>query len=334
VVAATTQPAGAVQYVGVFSQPRSSLAKWKARGVNVLIGSEPEARADGTASVSQAEWRAAARAVPGGGLPYYDRPSANPEEDAKDPYLLGFLMDDEVDRRIVLPAIDALKTEKDPARRAALQKTIDDCVAGYKAIADRCRATGKPVLGNFSGPQVTGGYPWYAGQGQLPFLPLITEEASDWYVVNAKAPPYPVTLVGQQLDLLAQWRKSAKLPAVPQWCFLECFLECGFMNKGGGRAPTDDELDAEVAQATARGVKGIVWFPQRFNPFAYDGLTAAEAERLTRVNARLLRGAAQPATLPTTAPATQPSELDAVKAENAQLKERTRRAAELLNGGN
>lgn len=267
-------------FVGVWSQPRGSLAKWRDRGINVLFGWEPERNSTGAPSVSQADWRAAARGLE---LAYYDRPTADVEADGRDPHLVGFLMDDEPDRRIVLPAVNALKTETDPARRAALQKTIDDYVAAYKAIADRCRATGKPVLGNFSGPDVTGGFPWYAGQGQKPFLPLITEMSSDWYVINSDPNRYPVTLVGQQLDLLVKWNREVGEMTKPLWCF----IEAGHMRKGAGRGPTPAEVDAEVDQALLRNAKGIVWFPQAFGPFTYDSLDAQQAQKVAEVSQRL-----------------------------------------------
>jgi hypothetical protein len=267
-------------FIGVWSQPRGSLAKWRDRGINVLFGWEPERNSQGVPSVSQADWRAAARAL---GLAYYDRPSDDVQADGRDPYLVGFIMDDEPDRRVLLPAINALKTEKDPARRAALQKTIDDYVASYKAIADRCRATGKPVFGNFSGPDVTGGFPWYAGQGQKPILPLVTEIGADWYPVNSDPNRYPATLVGQQLDLLVKWNREVGEMTKPLWCF----VECGYMRKGSGRAPTAAEVDAEVDQALARNVKGIIWFPQGFSPFTYDSLDATQAQKVAEVSKRL-----------------------------------------------
>ena len=246
----------------------------------MLIASEPELNAQGVPTVSQAEWRAAARALD---LPYYDRPSADVEADGRDPYLVGFLMDDEPDRQIILPAVNALKTETDPAKRAALQKTIDDYVAAYRAISDRCRATGKPVLGNFSGPDITGGFPWYAGQGQKPLLPFVTEMSADWYPTNSDPARYPATLLGQQLDLLVKWNREVGEMAKPLWCF----VECGYMHKGSGRAPTPAEVDAEVDQAVARNAKGIIWFPQSFSGFKYDSLDAAQAQKVAEVSKRL-----------------------------------------------
>ena len=279
-------------FVGVWSQPRGSFSKWRDRGINVLVASEPELNAQGAATVSQADWRAAARAL---NLPYYDRPSDDIEADGRDPYLVGFLMDDEPDRRIILPAVNALKTEKDAAKRAALQKTIDDYVSAYRAISERCRATGKAVLGNFSGPDITGGFPWYAGQGQKPLLPFVTEMGADWYPINSDPARYPATLIGQQLDLLVKWNREVGEMAKPLWCF----LECGYMHKGSGRAPTPAEVDAEVDQAVARNVKGIIWFPQAFAGFKYDSLDAAQAQKVTEVSKQLATAWAPPPALPT-----------------------------------
>jgi hypothetical protein len=46
-------------------------------------------------------------------------------------------------------------------------------------------------------------------------------------------------------------------------------------------------VDAEVDQALARNVKGIIWFPQGFSPFTYDSLDATQAQKVAEVSKRL-----------------------------------------------
>jgi hypothetical protein len=265
--------------IGVYSQPLGSFAKWKGRGVNCLLQSESEG-----GHVTQAQWRAAAAAA---GLPYYDRPGVSPEDDARDPFLLGFMMEDEPDRRVILPAVNAIKvatTNGDQAEVARQQKIIDDYVASYTTLANRCRATGKPVFGNLSGPEVTGGYPWYAGQGQKPLMPALTEISFDWYPKNADDQRYGNDLLDRAFTLLKKWAGELNLTAVAWWAI----LECSFQNKGNGKGPTLADIDEQVDICVRNGVKGICWFPQRIGGgFLYDNTTPEQAQKITDVAARL-----------------------------------------------
>jgi hypothetical protein len=92
-----------------------------------------------------------------------------------------------------------------------------------------------------------------------------------------------------------KWNREVGEMAKPLWCF----LECAYLHKGSGRAPTAAEVDAEVDQALARNVKGIVWFPQAFSPFTYDSLDATQAQKVTDVSKRLATPWAPPPTAPT-----------------------------------
>src|SRR6266536_1489181 len=78
--------------IGVFSQPVSSFAKWKARGINTLVLSEPEG-----GRVKKEDWEAAATAA---GLFFMDYPSDDdallPNE-AKQTHRLAFMQNDEPD---------------------------------------------------------------------------------------------------------------------------------------------------------------------------------------------------------------------------------------------
>jgi hypothetical protein len=281
-VSATT-----VQYAAVWGQPKSSFAKWKARGINCLIAAEPENNSAGQPTVPQPVWRAAARAA---GLVYIDRPipdaMGGPEADANDANLDGFLMDDEPDRRIMLPAINAAKKVADPAQKAAIMKPANDYLAAYLALAARCRATGKPVLGNFSGPDITGAFGAYQGDGQKPFLPGLTELGGDWYPKNKDATRYANTLIGDMLDLLVKWNQAIGQPNKSLWVFLECSNQR--INLANGRAPTEAEMDEQLAIVLARNVKGICWFPQSFGPFSYDGMTTATAIKVAGINNKIL----------------------------------------------
>lgn len=267
-------------WIGCFGQPIGSLRKWKDRGVNCLIASETQG-----GTVKQSDWRAEARRL---GLCYYDHPSGDWDADAKDPYLLGFVGDgltgDEADRRIVLPAINQLKTEKDVVKRQALQKQIDDCVAAHAALSSKCRAIGKPLFCNFSGPDVTGGYGYYKGDGQKPILPYADEIGADWYVKNKDLTRYPNALVGQQLDLLAKWNKEVVQKDKPLWLFVECSNQR--LSKTGG-APSPQDMEDQLSEAKKRGAKGVIWFPQQIGGgFSYDNVVSPQLEKLIEISKR------------------------------------------------
>src|SRR5258706_12374691 len=78
--------------IGVWYQPISSFEKWKARGVNTLVGYENEG-----GGVSRQKWMEAARNA---GLYYIAKATDDPEEmkaDPADPYLLPWSQQDEPD---------------------------------------------------------------------------------------------------------------------------------------------------------------------------------------------------------------------------------------------
>lgn len=264
-------------YCGIYRQPVGSLTKWVGRGINLFMGSETEG-----GKVSQSDWRKAARAL---GVSYYDVPSADIDADAKDPFLLGWMADDEADRRLILPAINALKKETDPAKRASWQKQIDDCVGAWMVQAQKLRGKGKPILANFSGPDVTGGYPWYKGDAQKLLLPYCDEISADWYCRTKDLTRYLNTLVGQQIDLLKQWNHDIGQPEKPLWVCLECSDQK--LSATGG-PPSPQDMEDQLGEALKRGCKGVVYFPQKIGGgFAYDNLADPQLSKLVEIAKRL-----------------------------------------------
>src|SRR3954469_24226582 len=69
------QPSTPKFIIGVWYQPIDSFAKWKARGINTLVGYESNGN-----TVSREQWTAAARKA---GLSYIIKPTGDPD-DAKD----------------------------------------------------------------------------------------------------------------------------------------------------------------------------------------------------------------------------------------------------------
>jgi hypothetical protein len=261
--------------IGVFSQPVSSFAKWRARGINTLVSHEPE-----SGKMPKADWEAAAAAA---GLFFMDYPGVLPlmAAEGTQPYRLAWMQDDEPD----LTRTPNASTNPDGTTPAGyLKGRYDACKAANPSM---------PVFLNLAGPQFTSDA--YKGEKHLPYIQAADWLAHDWYVKNKNFARYPVDLIGKAMDRLAAWSSTgitATPPVMtpgkgkPQFVFIECSDQkiAGAL----GRAPTPDEMEAEVNLAVARGAKGIIYFPQRPPPgFMFDAMTPDLVTRMTAINAKL-----------------------------------------------
>jgi hypothetical protein len=266
--------------IAVFSQPVSSFATWKARGINCLVSHEPEG-----GRVPKADWEAAAAAA---GLYFLDYPSPDDAQlarEAAQPYRLGFMQDDEPDLSRLPP--------NSPGATDQGWTHPDLLVARY----NRCKAAAPdlPVLVNFAGPNVTP-LP-YRGERHRPYIAAADWLAHDWYVKNRNADRYPTSFLGDAVDRLAAWSASPAQPGgKPQLAFIECSPQ---QISPLGRCPTPDEVEEEVAICVGRGVRGIVYFPQKPPPgFRYDAMPPDVEQRVVRINADLARRFNSPAPEP------------------------------------
>jgi hypothetical protein len=274
--------------IGVFSQPISSFAKWKARGINTLISHEPEG-----GRRPKSDWEAAAAAA---GFWFMDYPSDDPAalaEEARQPMRLAFMQDDEPD--LTRETADPRNIPEGPYRG---WRKPEPFVARYHAC--KTAAPHLPVFCNFAGPQITTAAYTHGG-GHTPYLAAADWLGHDWYVKNKNHQRYPISLIGMAMDRLAQWGGAQK----PQLVFIECSDQ---RISPLGRAPTPDEVEEQVNLAVAKGARGIVYFPQRPPPgFQYDAMTPELAERMIAINARLA-GTPQPPSDPPPPPS--PAEPD------------------------
>jgi hypothetical protein len=262
--------------IAVFSQPIATFAKWKARGINTLVSHEPEG-----GRVKKSDWEAAATAA---GLFFLDYPSdddATIAAEAKQTHRLAFMQDDEPD----------LSRQLSPERTPDGWTRPELLAARYA----RCKvaAPNVPVFCNFAGPTVTSDA--YKGEKHLAYLAAADWLGHDWYVKNKNAQRYPIDHIGKAMDRLAAWSSTGptNIPPVmtpatagkPQLVFIECSDQ---KISPLGRAPTPDEMDAEVQLAVTRGARGVVYFPQRPPPgFQFDATTPELADRMAQINSRL-----------------------------------------------
>ncbi len=255
--------------IAVFSQRISSFATWKARGINCLVSHEPEG-----GRVKKSDWEAAAASA---GLYFLDYPSPDDSDlpnEAKQPFRLAFMQDDEPDLSRYAP--------NSPGATADGWTHPDLLMARYR----RCKsaAPNLPVLVNFAGPNVTPIY--YNGAKHLPYIATADWLAHDWYVKNRNFARYPVSFIGDAIDRLKAWSASPAQPAgKPQFAFIECSDQ---KVSPLGRCPTPDEVEEEIMLAVAKGAKGIIYFPQKPPPgFVYDAMPPEIVDRITRINADL-----------------------------------------------
>lgn len=186
-----------LDHVGIYSQPASSLQKWRDRGMSLAMHWESE-----SGKVTQAQWRAAARAA---GLVYLDTYLA--DSDADDPHLVGWILRDSDEWN---------RARGNPATRPAVAPFIAE--AQQFAALNRARGASKWIVANADGPGVTTAMwekPPYPGivNNEKALLPYLTGRSWDWYPVVNTAANTPAEIARRPMYLPAQagWR-------IRTWC--------------------------------------------------------------------------------------------------------------------
>lgn len=256
--------------IGVFSQPISSFAKWKQRGINTLVSHEPEG-----GRIKKSDWEAAAAAA-GFFFMSYPDPSLHPailRAEAAQSCRLAWMQDDEPDltRDLADPRNHPTGPYKGWRDPAPFEKVYATC---------KSLAPDMPVFCNFAGPQITP-IAYTHGQGHARYLAAADWLAHDWYVKNKNADRYPIDLIAQAMDRLAKWTAPAHKAQF-------VFIECSPQNISPlGRCPTAEEVEQEVELAIRKGAKGIIYFPQRLHGFSFDAIPPEIVTRITQINHRL-----------------------------------------------
>jgi hypothetical protein len=219
--------------IGVWSQPSRSFAVWKARGVNTLVGYESESN-----TVSLDQWCNSAEFNE---MWMIRQPRPIPSDDRDEPYLLAWMLQDEPDVHNTPP-----EELKSVYRRL---HTVDPA---------------RPVFLNISG-------------GNLLFnkTPRATYQqyfaSADWigndlYPVTGWNQPTWLPRVGQAVDQCRQLSQGK-----PQFAFIETSQQRLAWTPNGTPGVTPAQLRVEIWDAVIHGAKGIIYFPDQFNPFNFDG---------------------------------------------------------------
>ncbi|HEY7117849.1 MAG TPA: PA14 domain-containing protein [Tepidisphaeraceae bacterium] len=240
--------------IGTWTQPMSSFDKWKSRGVNTLI----EYQGDG-ATIEQ--WSQAARDR---GMYYIRRPLADPSLDKGDPNLLAWALPDE-------PEI----TSKYPA--ATLKTWVDSWHA-----ADPTR----PIWVNFSGGWVLHWQGTLSASGYKPYQDLTDWDSSSIYPVTGWARPQEqpgLDAPGQSLDRLEKWSNGH-----PQFAVIESSDQELSWIQEEIPGPTPGQFRAEVWDSIIHGARGIIYFPESFQPgFKFDNTSPEVAAEMTTTDAKI-----------------------------------------------
>jgi hypothetical protein len=260
----------------------SSMEKWKARGINTMMGFEEE-----SIKVPFATWNAA---LVQNGLFTIRKPQGDLGRDAKDRRLLAWMFGDEPDLHDKRG-----KAGNDPA-------TLQAQYSELKAAAPN-----KPVLINFSGGDVRGA--WQKG-GEAKQKYSSYAQAADWichdlYPVTGWARPDWIDL-SRPIELPPEreperytvgWTTDA-LRAIsggkPQLAIIECSNQnLPWLKADKRRGVTADEFRGQLWHAIIHGAVGIGYFPQQIGGgFHFDAMTS-EVEREMMVQNRKIAAHSQ-----------------------------------------
>ena len=242
--------------VGVFSQPATSFAAWKARGINTLLRYENEG-----GRTAMGDW--CGLAVDQGLFmirqPFYD----DLKGDTAEPYLLAWMHEDEPEQH----------PENPPEKLAG----------DYATLKAACRKAGKdvPVFCNFSGDHIS--FKKTPKSKYDAYLKSCDWVGMDFYPVSGWNRPDWLGRPGEILDVLKDW--SGNKPCLS-------FIETSAMRLSWTpketRGVTPDELRAEIWDSIIHGAVGIVYFPQQIGEgFKYDA-TPPEVEAEMKKQNQLL----------------------------------------------
>ena len=259
--------------IGVWYQPTSSFEKWKARGINTLVGYEAEG-----GNVSRQQWLEAARKA---GFCYIVKPTDDPDElkaDLADPYLLAWSQQDEPDGTGNTP----------PEKIVEIYKT-------WKAVADPsngAESNDKPVFLNLDGNKMQ----WRPPADYEQYVQGGDWIAFDYYPFNGGNGA--IAVLGDRLDKLRAWSGGKK----KLFAFIECSDQNLKVSDWGKqidpdgtkmRCPTAAEMKKQIEISMAHGACGIIYFPDIIgrNWEKFDGTSPDCEAAMKEVNAKLTAAA-------------------------------------------
>jgi hypothetical protein len=262
--------------IGAWSQPRGSMPKWAARGINTMVQYE-------SAQATIQEWT---QAAVDNGLYMIRRPVPGVVDDVGQKNLIAWAHPDEPD--IPSTGHDA--------------NYIADEYAKWKAVDPDM-----PIFTNYSGGYVNQwqGNPLVGATGYKPLLDNSDWASSSIYPVNGWDRPDDLDASGRAVDRLEKYSQGE-----PQFAVLESSDQELPWGRRDIPALTPGQFRAQIWDSVIRGAKGIIYFPQKFKPqFSFDNTPPeieaemiAQHERLAALGPALI-SPADPAVLALNLPA-------------------------------
>lgn len=243
--------------IGVFLQPTSTFATWKARGVNTVVEFDPNVQ-------SETAWNAAAVQ---NGLYQIRAPDANIANDVNNPWLVAWSQHDE------------------PELNGISQSALQNAYNSMKAADPK-----RPVYINFAGGNVMN-----PNDSFNDAFYQTEQKAGDWvsediYPVTGWGRPDWIDYSKNPTDM--RWNSGLatdKLRQLSGGKMTFAYVETS--NQQLSWVPNDQGANAaqvrgETWDAIIHGAKGIVYFPQQIgNGFKYDATPAAVVTEITKQNA-------------------------------------------------
>lgn len=240
--------------IGAWSQPKGSMAKWKARGINTMVQYESSA-----ATIQ--EWT---QAAVDNGLMMIRKPVPGVVDDIGQKNLIAWAHPDEPD--IPSTGHDATWI----ANEYANWKSVDPDM---------------PIFTNYSGGYVNQwqGSPLVGYSGYKALLDSTDWSASSIYPVNGWDRPNDLDASGRAVDRLEKYSQGK-----PQFAVLESSdQELPWAPKDIPTV-TPGQFRAEVWDSVIKGAKGVIYFPQKFKPsFSFDNTPPEIEAEMIAQNARL-----------------------------------------------
>jgi hypothetical protein len=249
--------------IGVYYQPAdavgtTSFAGWAARGVNTLIGYEPQSGDPTPVTIDQYS-----QAAVNAGMYMIREPRSNPAADIGQANLLAWLQPDE------------------PEGNGVPASTLQNNYNTWQAADPNM-----PVMVNFDGSRIVG---WQGGLSQANYAPYIQAAdllSEDIYPVTGWLNPGALNIVGQAVSTLQAYTSNTNNGVTkPIMAIIETSNQRLFADSEPQWAETGvtpGQFRAELWDALIHGAKAITYFPQSFNSFRYDATPIDVAAEMTR----------------------------------------------------
>lgn len=252
--------------IGIYRQPTTSFGTWKSRGVNTAVDFYD--RQDWMTA-----WIASAHQY---GFMEIRNPQANIAADKSDPNLLAYEHSDEPDVNGI--PLSTLQAEYAQWKAGNPNVPVLINVAGATVIGQLDQTTDQDYKNMFATADWVSNdvYP-ISAWGQNSWIDKTQANGNPWGIPDKLNEANAV-------DKIRQLTGGSKR----QFAYVETsWQRLNQVNSGSSRQPTAAEVRGEIWNDVIHGAKGIIYFPQAFNPDTTDATPPDVAAELTNTDAKL-----------------------------------------------